>query len=648
MANNIQEFPVLQDSKNWLFRVLLAQKYENMKKTFLVGIACAAAAISFAQKTDNQIIADSSFGWMKIHNYKGFKTSKTLGNRIFSAAQLSICDSFVNWMQASYIPKGTIGDVRKVIMPEIGLYNKHQQFAPQGYGATSYTWTLHMKNGKPTPIQETEIPWGITANEVPGRAMENLCTNGDYYFFMEETDHFKNMVPENLVAKYDIKSLPQFAGFHTTHSNASRYDRNANFVEAVLLCKDNKLPFIQVTVGDLLNKADKLIHTEHENKLKDIREKNKDNQKSIDYFTGYENENYQKALKTLAKHNDKYKSNLQEPAYIHSLFSSIDFTNGMDIFTRRYIAEAGSVEGKFPVYKFAPGIVEQSKQDKPLWIRVTWYWTMTEERIRHMHESIINNFNFQYLYDFFYAPEKVKGQPYKPLRSPYTKEVVVVTEKSNAAKKAAQDNSSHFFEDFSSNPAGQKPAEWYSETSQQGSYSKVVTLPGTSEKWLEVKGHYGLIPNHLKKPLPQNFELSFDIAVPKGFTWGAKAFEVYLGTEGRFIENGRRLLLRLKPGFDGRAGETSLQGNFGSDYFAGAKTYYDAPGFSNNGDINHIKVMLKKQGESLAYFIDGKPVAAVAKAIPANAQFNWLQFNHSRSDAPAEKYFITNIKITKL
>jgi hypothetical protein len=617
-------------------------------KYFITIVCCALSIITSAQKTNQQIIADSSFGWMKIYNFKGYKTTKTLGNRTFSAAQLSLCDSFANWIQASYIPKGTIGDVRKVIMPEIGLYNKHQQFSPQGYGATSYTWSLYMKNGKPTPIQETEIPWGITANEVPGRAMENLCTNGDYYFFMEETDHVKNMVPENLLAKYDIKLLPQFAGFHTTHSSSSRYDRNANFVEAVLICKDNKLPFIQVTVGDLLNKADKMMQDAHADKLNDIKEKNKGDQKSIDYFTGYENENFQKALATIARHKEKYKNRFNDFAFIPNKFDYIDFVNGYDIFTRAKMDEKTITGNLFPVYKFAPGVVEQSKQDKPLWIRVTWYWTLGEERMRHMHESIINNFNFQYLYNFFFAPEKIKGIPYKPLHSPYTKEAVATTEKSDVAKKAALDNTIHFFEDFSANAINAKPAGWFSETNQQGSYSKVVTPETVNEKWLEVKGHSGLIPNNLKKPLPQNFELSFDITVPKGFTWGAKAFELYLGTEARYIENGQRVLLRIKPGFDGRAGETFLQGNFGAGYFAGTKAYYDAPGFSNNGSFNRINISLKKQGEALEYFINGKPVATISKAIPNAAQFNWLQFTHLRSDAESEKYFITNIKIARL
>src|SRR5204862_54419 len=100
----------------------------------------------------------------------------------------------------------------------------------------------------------------------------------------------------------------------------------------------------------------------------------------------------------------------------------------------------------FPVYKFAPNTVELSKQDKPLWIRVTWSWEIFDERTRHMHESIINNFNFQYLYDFFYDPEKVKGKPYRPLRSPSEKEIVVTVEKSAEAKKADADNRIHYFE----------------------------------------------------------------------------------------------------------------------------------------------------------------------------------------------------------
>jgi hypothetical protein len=616
-----------------------------MKKISLLFLLIILSLGSFSQSA-NQIIADSSFGWMKVYHFKGAKATRVLGDRTFSIAQLSECDSFANWIQASYIPKGTIGDVRKVIMPAIGLYNKHQLFSPQGWGATSYTWSLEMKNGKPTPIQETEIPWGITANEVPGIAMEKLCTNGDYYFYMDEQNPFDAGIPKETIDKYNIKTLPQFSNFYTAHSTASRYDRNAGIVDAVLLCKNNQLPFIKVSIGDLLDKAGKLIEDEHEKKVKDIKEKNKGNQKSIDYFTNYENENYKKALVTYNKHKEKYKNRSNEWAAIHSNFDYIDFTNGYDIFTRMQMNEGPSSLKLFPVYKFAPGIVEQSKQDKPLWIRVTWSWELVDERTRHMHESIINNFNFQWLYDFFYDPEKVKGKTYQPLHSPYAKETVMITERSITAKKAAANNSVHFFEDFSSNPIGQKPGRWYSETNAQGNYSKVANLPGEDGKWLELKGHNGLVPNDLKKPLPQNFSLSYDVIVPKDFTWGGKGLEMFIAKEKSAGNREYFIRFRIRPGYNGRAGEAELETKFPAAYTSGTK-YYQLQGFSNDKNFNHVSVMIRKKAEILELYIDKNLMASFSNAMPAEMLFNAVSFFHGRSDSETEKYFISNIKITK-
>ena len=82
---------------------------------------------------------------------------------------------------------------------------------------------------------------------------------------------------------------------------------------------------------------------------------------------------------------------------------------------------------------------------------------VTDVSFKHMHESIINNFDFDYIYNFFFDPEKVKGIAYKPLRSPATEEKLVVTEKSTDAKKMEADASVFYFEDFSTTPAGQRP-----------------------------------------------------------------------------------------------------------------------------------------------------------------------------------------------
>jgi len=613
-----------------------------MKIMMVSLILCFYSFQLFAQSTDHQTIAETSYGWMRIYNFKGAKAPQKLDKLTFSIAQLSICDSFANWMQASYIPKGTLGDVRKTIMPKIGLYNPEAAFAPQGYGATSYIWTLEMKNGKATPIQETEIPWGITANEVPGQKVRLLCTKGEYFFFMSEEENMDEKTPQDIKDKYNIKTLPQFKNFHTTHSLASRYDRNAGIVDAVLICKNNQLPFIKITVGDLLQKCGQMIEDENEKRITDINTKNKNSPRDIAYFTKYEKENYAKAKTTLVKLNEMYKGRLNEHASIPSDIVYFDFVNGYDIFTRLSIKEGGQPHLKtFPVYKFAPNSIELSKQDKPLWIRVTWSWELFDEPTRHMHESIINNFNFQYLYDFFYDPEKVKGKPYRPLRSPYEKELVVAVEKSAEAKKADTDNRIHFFEDFSANAEGQKPAGWYSHTNMVGSYSRVVTLPGKKGKWLEIKGHYDLVSNNLKKPLPADFEVSFDILAPEKFTWGGKRLKFALAKDKESFEVG------IRPGFDGRSGDLWIDNTI-----AGAKgvynKFYEATGFSNNLPLNSTSITLRKKGESIEVRINDKVMDVFPNAVPASTLFNWIKFGQSNSDADSERYYITNIKITKL
>lgn len=617
------------------------------KKITLLLVILAGALTGSAQITSEQLIADSSFGWMKIYHYKGVKTSRTLNDKVFSPAQLSLCDSFSNWIQASYIPKGCIGDVRRMIGPGENIYNPTIKYQPQIYGTTSYTWSLSMENGKPKPIQETEIPWGITANEMPGNTITCLNSSGDNYFFMEEQSPFAIETPRSVIEQFNIKTLPQFKNFHTLHSTSSRYDRNAAIVEAVILCKDNKLPFIQVSIGELLNKCEKMIQQFHEDALKSISEKNNGNQKSIDYFNGYENEKYKKALAALAQHKEKYKNSLNEPAMIARTFDYTDFSNGQDIFTRVYLNEKdqSATPARFPVYKLPAGIKEQSRQDKPLWIRITWNWMLSDERTKHMHESIINNFNFDYLYNFIFAPEKVKGVPYKPLHNPAAVTAVVVTEKSGNAKKAANDPAVFYFEDFSSGAAGQTPANWYSPINDMGSKAKVVTVNGLDGKWLEIKGQSGITPNNLSKPLPADFDISFDIAVPKDIAWGSKAFEFYIGTAAKKEANGTGLGLRFRAGFGGRDGELQLNPNFGNGYFTENKTAFDLPGFSNDKPINKIAVRLKKTGQAFEIIVNGNSIAKYVKAFPDKTLFRWLQISQANSDAENQKYYFSNFKI---
>ncbi|MDZ7650954.1 MAG: hypothetical protein U5K54_29580 [Cytophagales bacterium] len=72
-----------------------------------------------------------------------------------------------------------------------------------------------------------------------------------------------------------------------------------------------------------------------------------------------------------------------------------------------------------------------------------------------------------------------------------------------------------------------------------------------------------------------------------------------------------------------------------------------APGFSNDKKNNHITVTIKKTEEKLQIYIDNNKIAEYEKAIPAALLFNAFSFTHGRSDAETEKYYLSNIKITK-
>lgn len=71
----------------------------------------------------------------------------------------TICDSLVNWMHASYLPKGGIGDIKKNIFPKVSEYTSYNEAWSQGYGVTAYTWNVtYNSQGKAEKIQESETP----------------------------------------------------------------------------------------------------------------------------------------------------------------------------------------------------------------------------------------------------------------------------------------------------------------------------------------------------------------------------------------------------------------------------------------------------------------------------------------------------------
>lgn len=608
-----------------------------MKKNTFILFSVLIGSASFAQTSKQQAIQDTVLGWYKIYNYPRATKPQTSSNRVYSVEQISTINLIVNWMQSSYLPKGGIGDVKKAVFPKENIYSPYDAALPQGYGATAYTWNVSWNaQGKLERIPETEFYWNVLANKVPGWPIPAISTATNYYFTMP-TLASAGGSDDAYLKQQDMSEVPSIKPY--IYFGLASVETGGGD-QCVLLCKDNKSPFIKLTKGEYLALLDAAVPRAYEAEKKKIYSENKDNQRSIDYFMKYLDEKNNKRLANLKSTKQKYASRLQEVAEVHTSQPDIMLENEYtDVFDNTGVSQM------YPVFTIAPGMYELCKKDKPQWILVSWRYTPSQPNEKHMHESIINNFNFDYVYNYFFDPEKVKGKSYEPLHSPYAKETVVVKEASEATKKAVSDSKVHFYEDFSTTATGKKPIGWYVQPGGAGNSSVVTTPEGASGNWVEIKGNT-IIPNQLKKPLPRNFTLSFDVAVPQNFTWGAKSLKIALSKQKTDGTDEANFILAIRPGYSGGTdGSAWVEAKLAAGYASGSS--FTAPGFSVNKDFNKISVRIIKDGEQVEVWIDQSKVAVYSKGVPVGMLFNALSFSHGRSDGETEKYFVSNIKITK-
>ena len=608
-----------------------------MEKLILIYGLLVCRLTTFAQPIPPQSIEDSVLGWMKVYNFKGAKAALKVDDKVYSAAQLSICDSLANWIQASYTPKGGLGDVKRAVSDKLGLYNKADAALPPTYGAYANTYSelKYNANGKRVLLTSDGIHWSIMANATVGIGADVLCTPTQYYFTLPS---FK----EHGYSDDD----PQIYSV-ATHPNTKKYPayvrRNSNglFDKALLLYPENGFPFIKITKGEYLDQVEGAIERKYALEKEEAITK---------WYTDatratarkYADDRYQKRIEVLRNNREKYKNSLNNVAEIFTSQPDIMLENYPDVFIGN-----GGGSLKLSVYKIDPVIAERCKKDGPQWLMITWDGGVNSPVGKHQHESIINNFNYEYVFNFCFYPEKVKGQHYRPLRSPTFKEAVAITEASEASKKLTGDANVFFFEDFSTTGIGQKPIEWKAALGIGGTTAVVTNPDGLDGSWVELRGHF-INATLLKKPLPQNFTLTYDVAVPQNFTWGAKGLTMQLSKETSPGNAESFLKLKLRPGYDGRDGEAVLETNFPSPpgYSNGTK-WYAAKGFSNNKKANHITVIIKKTDENLQVFIDKTKVAEYEKALLAAHLFNALSFDCSGNSEENDKYFISNIRITK-
>jgi len=622
-----------------------------MKKLFVFHLLLAFFT-AHAQDDPNKYgvlldsIAHLDIGWIKIYQFTTPPKPKEVGGRTYSAAQLRATEQLIQWMQQSYIPKGCLGDANTYVNPVSKVSNTNSalgnaintqvQALPHMYGARSKMYTFIKKNaaGKWVPALNFEDNWNIEANGLQriSEPVWFISNTKDYYFVMPDfANHPKGYYDEHQAIS-DLKGFrnhKNIAAYRRFYIPSKTIDDNPYFV--VIMSKDKELPFEPITIVEFLTAAEQQLPV----------------WQSVDPKP---ESLYVAAQKNLARLKEKYRAKWNETAQLRISgvnLTLVDLANlradSRDFFDNKDYNGNEGRERTFPVLKVKKSAMELCKTDTPQWLVIRWQHTFNKPYSLHLHESILNNFNFAYVYDYFFNPEKVKGQPYKPLRSPLEKEPIMQPTASETSRNAAADANTFFFDDFSTTPVNSKPNGWITRL-ETGTTAIVLKPDGLDGNWAEMKGYY--IGVTLRKSWPQNFTLTYDVAVPQNFTWGARGLTMRLSKELKHGVTEAFLDLTLRPGFSGRDGEAVLEAHhIGTSRQENRSKFYTAVGFSNNKKINRVGVTLLKRGETVQVFIDKTKIAEWEKILPADQQFTTLSFNCNGNKAETDKYFISNIKI---
>jgi hypothetical protein len=607
----------------------------TIMKTVVV-LVCAIATLA-AQAPTNWLprpeADDRVFGWVKVYNLGSATKPLTIDHRVYSPAQMTVANQLMNWIQQSYVPVGGLGDVLQWASPRMSPYNQYTMSLPPSYGAYAkiYRDLKPGAAGKIEPATDSHYFWSIRVNAVYGEPAVELSTPDQYYFTLPTWDERSDNAIADLEKAADVSQHPVLGRF------PSYFDGR----KFIVLSRGNRLPFVKLTKGEYLDALGAAIAYQYERERIRITQAKPGDKVGIARDMVYVDQQKAKRLATVAANRERYKGRLQEVATVTNIQPNLVIENDPDVFLG-----SGGSRIHVPVYKVDPALAELAKTGAPQWITVGWSSNLNHPPNKRLHDAIVNNFDFEFLYNSFFAPEKVAGRSYAPLRNPAAAAPVVTAAASAASKARAADPNVYFFDDFSTTPVGKPPIGWKSTLNNLGASSVVAKIDGMPGQWATTTG-FTLTPGQLKTPLPADFTVTYDLVASADYTWGSRGMTFTLSNGAVNAARGSFVSLTLRPGSGSADGEFVIEAEFPkTEGYLSRSKWFKVPGFSNKAQST-VAVMLVKQGERLQVFLNKVKVFESEKAIPAGLLFNQLSMNHEGTFNANDRMFISNVTILK-
>ena len=361
---------------------------------------------SQAQRTKDAMLEDSIFAWKPMAPLVPSKYPWAI-----SSAQQKLPNLFFDWIKKSHQLVGAVNKSYALAEP-----NKKEEVSSYAIGVNAAVWKAEWDNsGKMVKnMPHTEVPIQMLTNylmdaqpisllSIPGRTVFTRRSPNP-----EET--FKNWDYGNkLVKQFQLEKNPQISKYIIQYYGC--VGEGCQPMVAVYLSPNNKLPIRQLTRGEVLDMCEAAIPGEMKRLLGDPVTVNNNYLKEKYNARAKELETVEKPKwkANIEKLRKQYRNSLNEPAFIDNSNGILmsEFEYGDDIFEK-------SDSKLYGVYTYEDGVMENSKKDKPLWICISWMPVVETGEVysREIHRSMTSYFNFDYVYDYFFNPEKVKGQPY--------------------------------------------------------------------------------------------------------------------------------------------------------------------------------------------------------------------------------------------
>ncbi|MGC4043060.1 MAG: hypothetical protein QM758_04585 [Armatimonas sp.] len=311
-------------------------------------------------------------------------------NAAYTPTRKKLLDTFQGWIQKTYTPLGRLAEPWRNMGPHsLSLTDQ----PPRWTVLDMMLWAPAPKQGGGITRAQPASEWSICigANETIGYESAFWFNTPKQFYFTMAVERDGTITHPESATKYG-QLIEDFKKKLTTGPDALAPGTfvvmlsGSNYINVVLI-PGGKLPMVNVSRAEALKVAEEGVR------------RAKAEGKQSDYML-------QSELKNITATREKYKDTLNEPAQLRDLqFSIYAFNNEFDPFDNKFT--------RYPIYRYTPETYAKCKTDTPQWIVVRFPLNVQgKQDFEAIWKTMSEKFNYAYVYNTFFAPEKVKGQAY--------------------------------------------------------------------------------------------------------------------------------------------------------------------------------------------------------------------------------------------